>query len=85
MKPEECDGWCIFDGDGNEVARFTGKQFRARQGESGEIVVYAMPVSSSAQTQDNDYRPCRDTTAHAQRLAGVNQRNQDFWRARAED
>jgi hypothetical protein len=78
MKPEDCDGLCVYDGDNSEVARFTGKHFRAQQGEDGGILVYAMPT---AQTQDHTDVAVidRDMSAHAKRLAGINRANDDFW------
>ena len=74
MKPEDCDGLCVYDGDNNEVARFTGKQFRAQLSDDGSIVVFSMPGT----TQD---RRCRDTTSHSERLRQVNLANDAFWKS----
>ncbi len=79
MKPEDCDGLCVYDGDGNEVAKFSGKQFRAAQNADGGILVYSMPGA----TQDRNSRPCRD---HSERLAALNTANVDYWaRCNAEE
>ena len=74
MKPEDCDGLCIYDGDNAEVARFKGKQFRAEQTDDG-ISVWVWPTTK---TQD---RACRD---HSERLAAMNARNNSFWAGRNE-
>jgi len=77
IAPEACDGLCIYDGDNAEVAKFSGRQFRAQQNEDGSISVWALP---NTQTRDRE-RCCRD---HSVRLAEINARNSQFW-ARSEE
>jgi len=72
----DCSYLCVFDSNGDEYARFTGKRFRAAQDEDGSISVWQLP---NTMTQDGDARPCRD---HSERLAALNARNADFWARR---
>ena len=83
VSAEDCSSISVFDESGTPVAHFKAKKYRMGQNESGEIVIYAMP---SGQTQDSNTR-CGDMrahglAAHGERLAGINQRNADFWAAR---
>jgi hypothetical protein len=74
MKPENCDGLCVYDGDNVEVARFSGKQFRAQQAEDGGIVVFSMPGA----TQDQAFNL-------GNALRALNEKNEEFWRSRYEE
>ena len=77
ISPEDCSGLCIYDMDGNEIAKFKGTRFRAQQNQDGSISVWALP---SSMTQDRRF--CRDLSA---RLAAMNQANSDFWRRSDEE
>jgi hypothetical protein len=71
VAPEDCSYICVYDPDGNEVARF-GRQFRAVQADDGSIAVWKVP---STQTQDR--QSCRD---HSERLARLNQQHAEYYR-----
>jgi len=73
IPPEDCDGLCVYDGNNAEVAKFTGKRFRAQQNEDGSISVWRLP---DQMTEDRSARPCRD---HSARIAAMNAKNADFW------
>ncbi|HUO25858.1 MAG TPA: hypothetical protein VMU61_09330 [Candidatus Aquilonibacter sp.] len=66
VKPEDCSYLCVYDSDGDEVARFTGRQFRAAQDRDGSINVYAMPRSTQDRARRNE-------------LARLNARHTKFW------
>ncbi len=74
MKPEDCDGLCIYDGDNAEVAQFKGKQFRAQSAEDGGIRVYSMPGA----TQDRAFNL-------GNALQALNEKNEAFWRSRYDE
>jgi hypothetical protein len=68
MKPEDCDGLGIYDGDNAKVASFHGRNWRAQQADNGAIEVYKIP---GKQTQDGTC--CRAA------LVAMNRRNEQFW------
>jgi hypothetical protein len=79
MKPKDCDGLTVYNGDNAEVARFTGKQFRAQQSDDGGIIVFSMP-GSGMRTGD-----VLTSTEMMLRIAAINKANAKFWRLNDEE
>ena len=74
MRPEDCDGITVYNGENVEVAQFSGKQFRAQQSEDGGITVWSLPGA----TQDRAFNL-------GNALRALNEKNDAFWRSRYEE
>lgn len=80
IKPEDCEGINVRDGEGKLIARFGTKEFSGQQTDDGTILIYRRP---GAQTSDSTRppfpiyagRPAGNLTLH--RLQKI---HEDFYR-----